>query len=176
MSKTAVIRKLEEKHMKKDIPDFQVGDTISVHTRIIEGNKERVQVFTGTVIARTGGGISETFSLHRVAYGEGMERVFPLHSPRIAKIELVKEGKVRRSKLYYLRGTSGKKAKVKGRVVARKKQEGNSNKPDLAEEKVEEIKDETVQAEVTMEATQANANTITEDAKSESAKPETSST
>ena len=95
---------------------------------------------------------------------------------QVAKIELVKEGKVRRSKLYYLRGTSGKKAKVKGRVVARKKQEGNSNKPDLAEEKVEEIKDETVQAEVTMEATQANANTITEDAKSESAKPETSST
>lgn len=120
MSKHEVIQKLEKKQLKKDPGVFKVGDTIRVHTRIIEGEKERVQIFTGTVIARKGTGISETFSVHRVAYGEGMERVFPLHSPRIAKIEVVKEGQVRRGKLYYLRGTSGKAAKVKGRMRARK--------------------------------------------------------
>ncbi len=76
--------------------NFRIGDTVRIHTRIIEGEKESIQVFTGTVIARKGTGVSETFSLHRVAYGEGMERIFPLHSPRIAKIEVVKEGDVRR--------------------------------------------------------------------------------
>ncbi len=116
MKKNAVITKIENQQLKKDIPNFRIGDTIRVHTRIIEGEKERIQVFTGTVIARKGTGLSETFSLHRVAYGEGMERVFPLHSPRIAKIEIVKEGHVRRAKLYYLRGTSGKASKVKGRM------------------------------------------------------------
>lgn len=115
MSRSAVIQKLEQEQLKSKIIDFNVGDTVRVHTRIIEGEKERTQIFTGTVIARKGTGLSETFSVHRVAYNEGMERVFPLHSPRIAKIEVVKEGQVRRSKLYYLRGTSGKKAKVKGR-------------------------------------------------------------
>jgi large subunit ribosomal protein L19 len=115
MSKNALIEKIQSAQLKKDIPNFRIGDTIRVHTRIIEGQKERIQVFTGTVIARKGSGLSETFSLHRVAYGEGMERVFPLHSPRIAKIEIVKEGHVRRAKLYYLRGTSGKASKVKGR-------------------------------------------------------------
>jgi len=115
MSKALIIQKLEKKQLKQNLPSFQVGDSIKVHTRIIEGEKERIQMFTGTVIARKGTGISETFSLHRVAYGEGMERVFLLHSPRIAKIEIVKHGKVRRAKLYYLRGTSGKAAKVKGR-------------------------------------------------------------
>lgn len=116
MSKNALISKIESAQLKKDIPNFRIGDTIRVHTRIIEGEKERVQIFTGTVIARKGSGLSETFSLHRVAYGEGMERVFPINSPRIAKIELIKEGHVRRAKLYYLRGTSGKKSKVKGRI------------------------------------------------------------
>jgi large subunit ribosomal protein L19 len=120
MSRPTVIEKLEKKQLKTNVGDFRVGDTIRVHTRIIEGDKERIQVFTGTVIARKGTGVSETFSVHRVAYGEGMERVFPLHSPRIAKIEVVKEGHVRRSKLYYLRGTSGKASKVKGRVGARR--------------------------------------------------------
>lgn len=120
MSKAAIIQKLEKEQAKKRISKFRVGDTVRVHTRIIEGEKERVQVFTGTVIARKGTGLSETISLHRVAYGEGMERVFLLHSPRIVRIEVVKEGHVRRGKLYYLRGTSGKAAKVRGRhgVVA----------------------------------------------------------
>src|ERR1700722_18234329 len=120
MSKAAIIQKLEKEQQKKRVPKFRIGDTVRVHTRIIEGEKERVQIFTGTVIARKGTGLSETFSVHRVAYGEGMERVFPLHSPRIAKIEVVQEGVVRRSKLYYLRGTSGKASKVKGRQVFKK--------------------------------------------------------
>lgn len=123
MARPAVIQSLEKQQLKKGIPDFRIGDTIKVHTRIIEGDKERVQVYTGTVIARKGTGISETFSVHRVAYGEGMERVFPLHSPRIAKIEVVKHGRVRRAKLYYLRGTSGKKAKVKGTIGEERRSE-----------------------------------------------------
>ena len=116
MSKAAVIAKLEKAQLKQESGNFNVGDSVRVHTRIIEGDKERTQVFTGTVIARKGSGLSETFSVHRVAYGEGMERVFLLHSPRITKIEVIKDGQVRRSKLYYLRGTSGKASKVKGRV------------------------------------------------------------
>lgn len=123
MSRSAIIEKLQSQQMKKNIPTFRIGDTVRLHLRIIEGDKERIQVFTGTVIARKGAGLSETFSVHRVAYGEGMERVFMLHSPRIAKIEIVKEGQVRRSKLYYLRGTSGKKAKVKGRYGMRRVEE-----------------------------------------------------
>lgn len=107
---------LDREHKKKNIPQFAVGDTVAVHQRIIEGDKERLQVFTGTVIARKGGGLSETFSLHRVSYGEGMERVFLLHSPRIAKIEVVRHGHVRRAKLYYLRGQKGKKAKTRERM------------------------------------------------------------
>lgn len=120
MSKAPIIQKLEKEQMKRNETIFHVGDTIRIHTRIIEGEKERIQVFTGTVIARKGSGVSETFSVHRVAYGEGMERVFLLHSPRIAKIEIVKQGHVRRGKLYYLRGTSGKASKVKGRLRARR--------------------------------------------------------
>jgi large subunit ribosomal protein L19 len=120
MSRCAIIEKLESQQLKKEVSSFCVGDTVRVHLRIIEGDKERTQVFTGTVIARKGSGLSETFSVHRVAYGEGMERVFMLHSPRISKIEVTKEGDVRRGKLYYLRGTSGKKSKVKGRLGARR--------------------------------------------------------
>ncbi|MDF2549955.1 MAG: rplS [Chlamydiales bacterium] len=120
MCKVPVILELEKELMKQDIPHFQVGDTVRVHTRIIEGGKERIQMFEGTVIARKGYGISETFSLHRVAYGEGMERVFLLHSPRISKFEVLKHGDVRLAKLYYLRGTSGKKAKVRSLIGGRK--------------------------------------------------------
>lgn len=121
MSKNAMIQRLESQQLKSDVTPFRIGDTIQVHTRIIEGNKERTQMFAGTVIARKGSGLSETFSLHRVAYGQGMERVFLTHSPRISKIELMKEGKVRRGKLYYLRGTSGKKAKVQSLIRPRRK-------------------------------------------------------
>ena len=121
MSKHIQIQKFENERLKKDIPEFSVGDTIRVHTRILEeGGKERLQMFAGTVVAYKGSGISKTVSVHRIAYGEGMERVVYIHSPLVAKIELIKRGKVRRSKLYYLRGSSGKKAKVKGRFEAEK--------------------------------------------------------
>lgn len=116
MSRSVVIEKVEKMQLKKSVTPFNVGDTVRIHTRIIEGEKERIQMFTGTVIARKGAGLSETFSVHRVAFGEGMERVFLLHSPRITKIEVTKKGRVRRSKLYYLRGTAGKAAKVRGQL------------------------------------------------------------
>ncbi len=130
-----LIQQLRQEQCKKEIPEFNVGDTVRVHVRVLERaqeinkgsknakggakatDKERVQAFTGTVIARKGHGVSETFSLHRVAYGEGMERVFCLHSPKLTQIELIKRGDVRRSKLYHLRGTSGKKAKVKELIL-----------------------------------------------------------
>ncbi len=130
MSRSLLIEKIDEKHLKRDIPFFEVGDTIRVHTRIIEGNKERIQIFAGTVIAKKGSGIAETFSIHRIAYGEGMERVFLLHSPRIAEIEVMKKGKVRRAKLYYLRGKQGKAAKVQAKLHAKKKAEKSGNEND----------------------------------------------
>lgn len=112
MSRSALIQELENEQLNDKIPHFFVGDTINVHLRIIEGSKERTQMISGTVIAKKGKGLSETFTIHRVAYGTGMERVFLLHSPKISKIEVTRRGKVRQAKLYYLRGTYGKKAKV----------------------------------------------------------------
>jgi len=124
MGKSAELAGIEQEQLKKDIPEFRVGDTLQVKFRIIEGKgkekKERIQSFTGTCIARKGSGSSETISLHRVAYGEGVERVVFIHSPLVAGIEVVRHGAVRRSKLYYLRGTSGKSAKVKERYVNKK--------------------------------------------------------
>jgi large subunit ribosomal protein L19 len=110
-----VMDKINKEQCKQDIPEFQVGDTVKVHTKIVEGNNERIQVFTGVVIARKGSGIQETFTVRRVSFGQGVERVFPLHSPRIAKIERERRGKVRRAKLYYLRDKIGKAARVKER-------------------------------------------------------------
>jgi large subunit ribosomal protein L19 len=101
--------------LKNDIPDFRAGDTLKVHVRVIEGNKSRVQVFQGVVIARSGSGVNETFTVRKVSYGVGVERIFPLHTPIIEKIELVSRGDVRRAKLYYLRDLRGKKAKIRER-------------------------------------------------------------
>lgn len=111
-----MIEELQEEQLKQGIPDFAIGDTVRVSLRIIEGEKERTQVFEGTVIARKGKGLSETFSLHRIAFGVGMERVFYLHSPRIVEIKVTKRGVVRRAKLYYLRGLKGKAAKIKEQI------------------------------------------------------------
>jgi large subunit ribosomal protein L19 len=127
MSKAAIIQKLEKESLKTDIPDFAPGDTLRIHNRIIEGTKERIQVFLGTVIGRSGSGLSETVKMYRVAYGSGMERVFLLHSPRIAKIEVVKRGRVRRAKLYYLRGAKGKRAKVTSDIAAMLRDQQNNN-------------------------------------------------
>ncbi len=99
--------------LKETVPSFNIGDTVRVHNRIKEGTRERIQMYEGTVIARHGGGISETFTVRRVAYGCGVEKTFPIHSPNVAKVEVVRKGKVRRAKLYYIRERVGKASKVK---------------------------------------------------------------
>ena len=118
MSRSPFIQEVEETYLKKDVPVFNIGDTVRVNTRIVEGEKERLQAFSGTVVAKKGMGLSETCTIYRNAYGSCMDRVFLLHSPRIASIEVVRPGKVRRAKLYYLRGRSGKAAKVRELYVA----------------------------------------------------------
>lgn len=124
MGRTAFVEAIEQSQLKKDIPTFRVGDTLKVDIKIVEeGGKERIQSFSGTCIARKGAGISETISLHRIAYGEGMERVIFIHSPLVVGIQVVRPGSVRRGKLYYLRGTSGKAAKVRGRYAGMEKGE-----------------------------------------------------
>ncbi len=105
-----VLDKIEAEQLKKETPKFNVGDTVKVHTRVIEGEKERIQIYAGIVIGRKGTGVNENFTVRRVSYGEGVERVFPLHSPRIAKIEVEKKGAVRRARLNYLRKRKGKSA------------------------------------------------------------------
>ncbi|MBN9523527.1 50S ribosomal protein L19 [bacterium] len=110
------IRLVEEPQLKSDVPDFRVGDRIEVHQKLLDGAKERVQVFEGDVIARHNGGIRETMTVRRTVQGEGVERIFPIHSPRIAKIVVKKAGKVRRAKLYYLRDRVGKATKIKDDV------------------------------------------------------------
>ncbi len=113
VKKMDALKLISEASMKQDVPAVEIGDTVKVHVRIKEGDKSRIQVFEGTVIAKKHGGISETFTVRRVAHGCGIERVFPLHSPVVDKVELVRHGKVRRAKLYYLRDRVGKAAKVK---------------------------------------------------------------
>lgn len=110
-----LIRIVEQDQLKSDIPKFQPGDTVRVHVKVVEGSRERIQVFEGVVIGRRGGGLRETFTVRRVTYGVGVERTFPLHSPRVDKIEVARRGVVRRAKLYYLRGLSGKAARIKDR-------------------------------------------------------------
>lgn len=107
------IDKVRRENLKTDLPDFSIGDNLRVDVRIIEGGKERIQAFTGTVIARNGTGIAETVTLRRVSYAQGVERVLPLHSPRVANIEVLRRGRVRRSKLYYLRNQVGRAARVR---------------------------------------------------------------
>ena len=110
------LKLISESSMKENVPQFNVGDTIKVHVQIKEGDKSRIQIFEGTVIAKKHGGINETFTVRRVAHGCGIERVFPLHSPVVDKVEVVRCGKVRRAKLYYLRDRVGKAAKVKEQI------------------------------------------------------------
>lgn len=109
------LQQVEETFLKTDIPDFRAGDTVRVHVRVVEGEKERIQVFQGVVIGRRGGGTRETFTVRKISGGIGVERIFPVHSPIIDKIEVVRQGKVRRAKLYYLRGLRGKAARIEER-------------------------------------------------------------
>ncbi len=105
-----IIRKIEQEQLKADITPFNVGDSVKVHCRVVEGGKERVQIFAGLVIAKGGSGINAAFTVRKISYGEGVERVFPVHTPRIAQIEVTNKGKVRRAKLHYLRQRVGKRA------------------------------------------------------------------
>ena len=108
-----IIKSIENAQLRTDRPDFSVGDTLRVFVKVVEGNRERLQAFEGVVIARRNGSCRETFTVRRVSYGIGVERTFPLHSPRVDHIEVIRKGKVRRAKLYYLRGLQGKAAKIK---------------------------------------------------------------
>jgi len=108
-----LIKAIEQDQFKENIPDFSPGDTVKVHVKVVEGTRERIQMFDGVVIRRRGGGLSETFTVRRVSYGVGVERTWPLHSPRIDKIEVTRHGRVRRARLYYLRKLRGKAARIK---------------------------------------------------------------
>lgn len=110
------LKLIEQSSLKENAPQFSVGDTVKVHVRITEGDKSRIQIFEGTVIAKKHGGVNQTFTVRRVSHGTGVERVFPVHSPSVDKVEIVRAGKVRRAKLYYLRDRVGKAAKVKTKV------------------------------------------------------------
>lgn len=110
------LQDVERSYLRQDtVPDFRPGDTVRVHVRVVEGDKSRIQVFQGVVIARRGGGTRETFTVRKISGGIGVERIFPLHSPNVDKIEVVRQGKVRRAKLYYLRGRRGKRARIEER-------------------------------------------------------------
>ncbi|MBM7107572.1 50S ribosomal protein L19 [Brevibacillus laterosporus] len=108
-----IIRELEKEQLKQDLPAFRPGDTVRVHVKVIEGTRERIQVFEGVVIRRRGTGVSETFTVRKISYNVGVERTFPLHTPKIDKLEVVRHGRVRRAKLYYLRDRVGKAARIK---------------------------------------------------------------
>ena len=108
-----IIRSIEAKQIRSDMPQFNVGDTVRVWVKVVEGNRERLQAFEGTVIAKRNGGVRETFTVRRVSYGIGVERTFPIHSPRVDHVDMIRRGKVRRAKLYYLRDLQGKAAKIK---------------------------------------------------------------
>ncbi|MDT8901261.1 50S ribosomal protein L19 [Anaeroselena agilis] len=108
-----IIKALEQEQMRSDIPVFKPGDTVRVHVKVVEGTRERIQVFEGAVIRRQGSGARETFTVRRISYGVGVERTFPVHSPRVEKIEVARRGVVRRAKLYYLRNLTGKAARIK---------------------------------------------------------------
>ncbi len=111
-----IIEAIEKDYMKKEVPAFNVGDSVKVYVKVVEGTRERLQAFEGIVIAKKNGGVRETFTVRRVSFGVGIERSFPIHSPRIDRIEVVRKGKVRRAKLYYLRNLSGKAAKITEKI------------------------------------------------------------
>ncbi len=114
-----VIRAIEQEQIRTDMPKLEIGDYVKVHIKVKEGNRERLQVFDGTVIAIKGAGLKETFTVRRISYGVGVERILPVHSPKIGKIEVIRKGKVRRAKLYYLRDRVGKAAKIKEKLSAK---------------------------------------------------------
>jgi len=148
-----IIHDVENEYLKSEPPQFEIGDTVDVHVRIIEGDKQRIQVFKGTVIARRGRGTNEKFTVRRIVNGEGVERIFPVHSPRIAKIDVVRSGVVRRAKLYFLRDRVGKKTRLKERRVVRKKAVIVEGEESIAEAEARKAKEEAKIAEAEAEKT-----------------------
>ncbi|EEI18637.1 MAG: 50S ribosomal protein L19 [Lentilactobacillus hilgardii] len=119
MRQNKLIDMINEKQLRNDMPDFRAGDTVRVHVKVVEGNRERIQLFEGVVIKRKGSGIQATYTVRKVSNGVGVERIFPLHSPRVDKLEVIRHGRVRRAKLYYLRALQGKAARIKASVRPR---------------------------------------------------------
>jgi len=155
-----IIKSIEHEQLKNKIPDLHVGDTVKVHQKIKEGNRERIQVFEGIIIKKQGGGVNATFTVRRVAYGVGVEKTFLVHSPMVEKVELVRVGKSRRAKLYYLRDRVGKAAKTKENLAARIENKEITVKEDLvAEEVVEEVVEAPAVEEVKEEAPVATEET-----------------
>jgi ribosomal protein L19 len=160
-----VLDAVDAASLRKDLPNFRPGDELKVHVRVVEGNKSRIQVFQGLVIARQGSGIRETFTIRKISYGVGVERIFPVHAPVIEKIELVRKGEVRRAKLYYLRDLRGKAAKIRERRGADDLETLYSSAPAAVEETAAPVVDEVPVAQDAVaeapvesaEATEANA-------------------
>ena len=141
-----IIKSIEHEQLKNKIPEIKVGNTVRVHVKIKEGNKERIQVFEGIVIKKQGGGVNQTFTVRKTSYGVGVEKTFLVHSPLVEKVELVRVGKARRARLFYLRDRVGKAAKTKEMVGARIENREITIKEDLVEEPVTEVKEEAVEA------------------------------
>ena len=146
-----IIKSIEHEQLKNSIPDIKVGNTVRVHVKIKEGNKERIQVFEGIVIKKQGGGVNETFTVRKISYGVGVEKTFLIHSPLVEKVELVRVGKARRAKLYYLRERTGKASKTKEMVGARIENKEIVLKEDLVEEPAEEVVETPVAEEAAVE-------------------------
>ena len=151
-----VIKAIEYEQLKNAIPEIKVGNTVRVHVRIKEGNKERIQVFEGIVIKKQGGGVNETFTVRKISYGVGVEKTFLIHSPLVEKVEVVRVGKARRAKLYYLRERTGKASKTKEMVGARIENREITIKEDLAEAPAEVV-EEVAEAPVVEETTENKA-------------------
>lgn len=179
-SKMDIIKSIEHEQLKNKIPELKVGNTVKVHVRIKEGNKERIQVFEGIIIKVQGGGVNKTFTVRKISYGVGVEKTFLVHSPLVEKVEVVRVGKARRARLFYLRDRVGKSAKTKEQIGARIENREITIKEDLVEEPVEEVKTETAQEEAPAVETQnvvveevvdtvkeENVETVKEDKKAE---------
>ena len=152
-----IVKSIEHEQLKNSIPEIRVGNTVRVHVKIKEGNKERIQVFEGIVIKKQGGGVNETFTVRKISYGVGVEKTFLIHSPLVEKVEVVRVGKARRAKLYYLRERTGKASKTKEMVGARIENREISIKEDLVEEPVAEVAEEV--AEKTAEVVEKESKT-----------------
>ncbi len=166
---------VEQSYLRKGLPLFRPGDTVKVHARVVEGNRERVQVFQGVVIRRSGGGLRETFTVRKISFGVGVERTFPLHSPSIAKLEVVQRGHVRRAKLYYLRDLRGKKARIKERRIDEAKlaaMEAMTAEDEAIEDAVEEGSMDAIEGAETAAELDPDAASDTADAETEEPAPE----